>query len=107
IEPGGYEHHSVVLDAILADPLFRLEVAFETAKKAETAAMKAVAPKESVYVQFAGVEADVKALADAAKADFKANNKNAKVTDLKLYVKPEERTAYYVVNEKFEGKVNY
>ncbi len=79
----------------------------ETAKKAETAAKKAVAPKETAYVQFAGSEVDVKALVDAAKADFKANNKNAKIADLKLYVKPEERAAYYVVNENVNGKVTY
>ena len=29
------------------------------------------------------------------------------ITDLKLYVKPEERTAYYVVNEKFRGSISF
>ena len=31
----------------------------------------------------------------------------APITDLKLYVKPEERVAYYVVNEKFNGSVSF
>lgn len=79
----------------------------ETAKKAETAVKKAVAPKETVYVQFAGSEVDVKALVDAAKAEFKANNTNAKIADLKVYVKPEEHAAYYVVNGDVNGKVCY
>ena len=47
------------------------------------------------------------ALVEAAKANFRQAKKRTLITDLKLYVKPEERTAYYVVNEKYSGSVAY
>lgn len=46
-------------------------------------------------------------LVEAAKADFHAERKRTRITDLKLYVKPEEHIAYYVVNEKFNGKISF
>ena len=42
-------------------------------------------------------------MVEAAKADFSMNNSGA-VTDLKLYIKPEDGMAYYVING-VEGKV--
>ena len=48
---------------------------------------------------------DVSALVEAAKTAFHSQKKRTLVTDLKLYMKPEERAAYYVINEKFEGKI--
>ena len=50
---------------------------------------------------------DVDALTEAAKADFRQVKKRTPITDLKLYIKPEERVAYYVVNEKYNGSVSY
>ena len=44
---------------------------------------------------------------EAAKAGFRQEKKRTPITDLKLYVKPEERTAYYVVNETFNGSVAF
>lgn len=46
-------------------------------------------------------------LVEAAKADFHTAKKRALITDLKLYIKPEERTAYYVINETYHGKVPF
>lgn len=63
--------------------------------------------KPMVIVQFQGSEVDLDTLVDAAKADFHQTKKRTPVTDLKLYVKPEERTAYYVVNEKYNGSISY
>lgn len=63
--------------------------------------------KPTVIVQFQGSEVDLDTLVEAAKADFRQAKKRTPITDLKLYVKPEERTAYYVVNEKFNGSVLY
>lgn len=63
--------------------------------------------KPEYFVQFQGNQIDMNALADAAKAAFHTEKKRTLVTDLKLYVKPEEHTAYYVVNGKFEGKVSF
>lgn len=55
-------------------------------------------------MQFAGKEFAMDAVVEAAKADFKANNKGC-VRTINVYVKPEEDAAYYVVNGKVTGKV--
>lgn len=60
-----------------------------------------------VYVQYQGAEEKVEDLVAAAKAAFAAEHPRTRVVDLKLYVKPEERAAYYVVNEKFAGRVDF
>ena len=77
-----------------------------TAKKtAAPAAKKTAAVKENVKIQFDGCEFCVAEIVEKAKADYKANNKAA-VKSLDVYVKPEERKAYYVVNGKTEGSVD-
>lgn len=63
--------------------------------------------KPQVILQFRGTEISIDALVDAAKDDFRAVKKRTPVTDLKLYVKPEEQTAYYIVNQKYTGKVSF
>ena len=47
------------------------------------------------------------ALVEAAKADFHKEKKRTLITALKLYVKPEEHMAYYVINGSHEGKIPY
>ena len=82
-----------------------------TAKKTTAAAKKtaakaaAVKSVEAVKVQFAGAEYDVAAVVEAAKADYKKNNKAA-IKSISVYVKPEEAAAYYVVNDSVNGKVD-
>ena len=68
---------------------------------------KAENMKPEVFVQFQGGEISIDALADAAKDDFHQTKKRTRVTSLKLYVKPEEYTAYYVVNDSHEGKITF
>lgn len=77
----------------------------KTAAKAKTAAKKAVENKQAVYVQFGDKEVAALDVLEAAKADFKANNKGA-VKSVKIYIKPEDNAAYYVVNDKVEGKID-
>lgn len=76
-----------------------------TARAAEKA--KADNLKPEYFMQYQGSEMDMGALAESAKADFHATKKRTLITGLKLYVKPEERMAYYVVNEKYEGKISF
>lgn len=59
------------------------------------------------FIQFQGTETDLNGLVEAAKADFHAVKKRTLVTDLKLYVKPEEHIAYYVINGTHEGKISF
>lgn len=62
--------------------------------------------KPEVIIQYQGVDTDLSVLVEAAKADFRASKKRTLVTGLKLYVKPEDGMAYYVVNGTFEGKIS-
>ena len=85
----------------------------KTAKAGTAAAKKTVkkvaekaeaAKKEVVFVEFGEKQIDVDTIVANAKADFKANNKGV-VRNIKVYVKPEDNAAYYVVNGKVDGKV--
>ncbi len=81
----------------------------ETAKKP---AAKKAAKKEAtqtVVVQFAGNEANVAEVVAKAEAAFKAENKRKAINDLKIYIKPEEFKAYYVVtsgDKEYVGSVS-
>ena len=79
------------------------KAAAEKVRAAEKA--KAANLKPEFVIQYQGSDIDLGALAESAKADFHTAKKRTLVTGLKLYIKPEERTAYYVVNEKHEGKI--
>ena len=85
--------------------------AAEEAPKKRTRKPKAEAPagkEQTIYVQFRDSEIELDELLEKVRAVFKGDKKRApKITDLKLYIKPEERAAYYVINEKFDGKVEY
>ena len=87
--------------------------AAKTVEKAKTgvkrAASKAAGGEAApvVYVQYQGDEEKVEDLVAAAKAAFAAEQSRTKVSDLKLYIKPEEGAAYYVVNGKFAGRVDF
>ena len=87
-------------------PMTVEEKASAAKARAESKA-KADSLKPIVIVQFQGSEVELDTLVEAAKANFRQEKKRTPITDLKLYVKPEERTAYYVVNEKYNGSVTY
>lgn len=78
----------------------------KTAAKTETkkAPAKKTAAKSAVKVQFGGAEYDIDEIVAACKADYKTKSKAA-VKSINVYVKPEEATAYYVVNDDFSDKV--
>ena len=63
--------------------------------------------KPEFIVQYQGVDVDLATLAEAAKADFRQTKKRTLITDMKLYVKPEEHTVYYVINGNFTGSISY
>ncbi len=68
---------------------------------------KAANLKPEIIVQFQGTDVGMDTLVEAAKADFRKEKKRTRITDLKLYVKPEERMAYYVINGKHNGGISY
>lgn len=61
--------------------------------------------RPEIFVQYQGGETNMDVLVEAVKEAFHAEKKRTLITSLKMYVKPEEHTAYYVVNETFEGKI--
>lgn len=85
-----------------------------TAEEKEAAAKIRAAEKEKadnlrpeLHMQYQDSDIEISALVEAAKADFHKAKKRTLVTDLRLYIKPEEHTAYYVINGTFEGKVSF
>ena len=61
---------------------------------------------QQMTLQFNGREFDLSAVEANVKKDWKdAGKKLSDIVDLDIYVKPEEATAYYVVNKQVEGKV--
>ena len=86
---------------------FTAEEKAAAAKARAESKAKANSLKPSVILQFQGSEVDLDTLVEAAKAGFRQEKKRTLITDLKLYVKPEERMAYYVVNETFNGSVAF
>ena len=57
-----------------------------------------------IYVEFAGKQYNITDLVDRAKADYRLTHKVG-VQSCKVYIKPEEEAAYYVVN-KVSGKAS-
>lgn len=75
------------------------------ARAAEKA--KADSLKPEVIIQYQGNDIVLDTLVEAAKADFHLSKKRTLVTEIKLYVKPEDGMAYYVINERNEGKISF
>ena len=74
--------------------------AVETEKK--TAARKKTATAK-VYVQWEGTEVMIADIVEKIKAEYKAEHDDV-IASFDIYVKPEEKMAYYVINET-EGKI--
>lgn len=74
------------------------------AKKTATT-KKAAEKKTELFVQFSGLEFSYEELVEKVKADYIAQTGKKTISSTKLYLKPEDMTVYYVVNEKFLGSV--
>lgn len=102
--------------AVAAD---KKEVAEKKATEKKTAAKKTTAKKpgrkpkaktaekvEEIYVQFAGQELLTKEVLERAKQAYIAEgHRESSIKSIRLYIKPEEHMAYYVINEKIAGGV--
>jgi hypothetical protein len=80
----------------------------KTAEKKKPAAKPAVAketaPKVTVKIQFGEDEYDVAEIQKAVRADHESKSK-VKIGSVSVYIKPEEKTAYYVVNSDIADKI--
>ncbi len=85
----------------------------KTAEKAVVAVEKTAAKTrtrkkvtEEVILQYRGMQVNVEALLADAKADWiAAGHKEKDYISCRLYLKPEDRRAYYVINDTYEGNV--
>lgn len=79
-----------------------------TAKKTVAkAAAKTVVPKTVVTVQYQDQEASVAKIEEKVKTAFIAEGHTAaSIKKVEIYVKPEDYSAYYVINDKFSGRVD-
>lgn len=67
-----------------------------------------MATKTSLFVEYQGKQADDKAIIAAVKKAWtEAGNKVGDMKTMELYIKPEEASVYYVINETETGKVEF
>lgn len=89
----------------------KTEIKEETAKKKKTTDKKKVAKKtvstkrikKEVYFQYTGMQVDEETLVNRVLEDCK--EQNVAVSDMKIYLKPEDNACYYVANGTIAGKV--
>lgn len=79
----------------------------ETVKKTTAKATKKEPVKPEIIVQYQNSEVDTAAIEERVKAQFVAEGHKAGfIRKLSIYIKPEEYSAYYVINDKFSGRVD-
>ena len=73
-----------------------------TGKKADKAELK-----PGVVLQFQGSETTVEEAVEKIKSQFVSEgHRVSTIKDLRVYLKPEESAAYYVINQKFAGRID-
>lgn len=62
--------------------------------------------KMEIELQYREHETDIQEIARRVTQDYAARgNRNQEIKSIQIYLKPTDFTAYYVINESFEGKV--
>ena len=87
------------------DAMDKQEVTTEVLTSNETEATQDVLPE--VVLQYRGYEVDIEAMTKRVKAHYYSKGyKKGSIKTLQIYAKPEDFTAYYVINDGVVGKVN-
>ena len=74
---------------------------------AKAAPAKKEEVKPEVFVQFQGQEAVVEDVIEKAKKQFtEEGHRVSTIKTIQVYLKPEEYAAYYVINQKYTGRVD-
>lgn len=77
----------------------------KSAPKKQAAEQIDAAPE--VVLQYRGYEVDIEAVTERVKRHYYSKGyKKGSINNLQIYMKPEEFTAYYVINDGVVGKVN-
>lgn len=95
-------------EAVKAKPARKVMTPAEKEAAAKARALekeKAKNMRPEIFVQYQGGEISVDEAVEAVKNSFREEKKRTPITSLKMYVKPEDHAVYYVINEKFEGKL--
>lgn len=61
--------------------------------------------KEEVFIQFANQEVKMADILEKAKAGYTAEGNKEAIESIRVYVKPEENMAYYVVNDNYASGI--
>ena len=78
----------------------------EKTVKEKVAEVKAAAADPEVYVQYQGNESDLAAITARIKKQYvEEGHKESDIKSLKIYLKPEDASAYYVINDNNSGKI--
>ncbi|MBR3044657.1 MAG: hypothetical protein IKG82_13775 [Oscillospiraceae bacterium] len=75
------------------------------AKKPAAKTTKAAVPQETVKIQFDADEYDFAQIKKAVEADYKSKVKG-RIKTVEIYIKPEDKAVYYVVNGDFSDKID-
>lgn len=76
----------------------------KTAAKTTRATKTGTAPVETVKIQFGSDEFDFAEIKKAVEADYKEKVKG-KIKTVEIYIKPEDKAVYYVINSDFSDKI--
>ena len=72
-----------------------------------TAAVKpAETVAEEMVIQFGQIEITTAEISDRVKNNYKESGSQDQIREMKIYVKPEENKAYYVINGNVDGSVD-
>ncbi len=86
-------------------PVKKTTVKKTVAAKKPAAKIAKAAPKETVKIQFGADEYDFAEIKKAVEADYKSKVKG-RIKTVEIYIKPEDKAVYYVVNGDFSDKID-
>lgn len=79
-----------------------------SAQRAQQAAGGFAAAKKNVVIQFQGIERQQEELMELVRQDIMERGiTDAELEKVDVYIKPEERAVYYVVNDRINGKISF
>ncbi|MCD7982106.1 MAG: DUF6465 family protein [Clostridiales bacterium] len=64
-------------------------------------------PTKNIVIQYLGDEISEEVLTERALAQFAATEGAVSVKSITLYIKPEDKAAYYVINDQYTGCVEF
>lgn len=80
--------------------------ATKTTKTTKTTRSRAKKPQVDVFVEYNNVQTSIQEIIDNVTSTYAANENQAEIKTLKIYVKPDENAAYFVVNETDSYKMD-